>query len=344
MNARAAILRAQNTPLVVEDISLPPLAPGQVLVQLAYSGVCHTQLSEVRGRKGPDRYLPHTLGHEGSGIVLAIGADVRKVTIGDHVVVTWLKGSGADIPSAHYDCAQGHINSGAVATFQSHALISENRLVPIPRDVPLAAAALLGCAVPTGAGIILNTFALKPQQSLVIFGAGGVGLAAVIAAKASGAAPLIVVEPHAARREKALALGATHALDPHSSDIPTCVQALCGGAGADFALESAGLTATMEAAFQVIRPGGTAVLAGNVGAGERISIDPFDLIRGKRLLGSWGGDSQPDRDIPRYLAGMADGSMPFEQLLDREYPLEAINEALANLTTTTVGRGMLTLS
>ena len=343
MKAFAAVLREQNAPLSVEEITLPELNAGQVLVKVAYSGVCHTQLSEVSGRKGPDRFLPHTLGHEGAGVVIAVGADVRKVVSGDHVVITWLKGDGADIQSSRYDSVHGNVNSGAVATFQSHAVVSENRVVPIPKYVSLREAALLGCAVPTGAGIVLNTLNIGRNQSLVVFGAGGIGLSAVIAAKASGASPIVVIDVQQARLEKALTLGATHVCNPHNENIEESIRAICGAAGADFAIESAGRIETMEHAFAVIRPGGTAVLAGNLGAGERISIDPFDLIRGKRLLGSWGGDTDPDRDIPRYLAGMADGTMPFGQLIDREYPLAAIDEALANIATATVGRALIAL-
>ncbi len=343
MNARAAVLRAQNSPLSIEEIGLPAPAAGQVLVQIAYSGVCHTQFSEVSGRKGPDRFLPHTLGHEGAGVVVEVGAGVSKVRAGDHVVVTWLKGSGADIQSSRYDSAQGAINSGAVATFQSHALVSENRVVAIPKSVSLREAALLGCAVPTGAGIVFNTLQVQAGQSIVIIGAGGIGLSALIAAKSVHASPIIVIDIQDARLDKARSLGATHVVNPNSADASAFVQSVCGAAGADYAIESAGRIETMEQAFAMIRPGGTTVLAGNLGAGELIRINPFDLIKGKRLLGSWGGDTDPDRDIPRYLAGMADGSMPFGALIDREYGLHEVDSALADISSRTVGRALINM-
>jgi S-(hydroxymethyl)glutathione dehydrogenase/alcohol dehydrogenase len=341
MKTKAAVLRAQNLPLSVEELTLPQLQAGQVLIRIAFSGICHTQLSEVNGRKGPDRFLPHTLGHEGSGTVVALGTGVQKVAVGDHVVITWLKGSGADIQSVQYDSAQGKVNSGAVATFQNHAVVSENRLVVIPKTMPLREAALLGCAVPTGAGIVLNTLRVQAGQSVVIFGAGGIGLSALIAAKSVNAGPLIVVDIYDKRLAKARELGATHIINATKSDVLTDLRAICENGGADYAIESAGRIETMEAAFAAIRPGGTAILAGNLGAGEQIRINPFDLIRGKRLLGSWGGDSEPDRDIPRYLEGIVSGTMPFDRLIDREYTLASIDEALAALTSTTIGRAVI---
>src|SRR5688572_192790 len=145
-NTTAAVLTALGQPLELRSLTMPDPGAGQVLVDVAYTGVCHSQLHEVRGRRGPDRFLPHTLGHEGSGRVLAVGSGVTKVVPGDHVVMTWIRGSGADVPSASYRDSKGVVNSGAISTFMNRALISENRLVRIGRDVPLRAAALLGCA------------------------------------------------------------------------------------------------------------------------------------------------------------------------------------------------------
>jgi S-(hydroxymethyl)glutathione dehydrogenase/alcohol dehydrogenase len=344
MTTLGAVLRELGAPLTIEELDVPAPVPGQVLVELAYSGVCHTQLSEVTGRKGPDRFLPHTLGHEGAGTVVAVGAGVTKVVAGDRVVATWIKASGADVTGAKYGSSSGPVNSGAISTFLRHALISENRLVKIPAAMPLREAALLGCAVPTGAGIVRNTLKIGAGESLAVFGAGGIGMCAIMAAHAAGAGPIIAIDVQAERLAKALALGATHTIDARTENVIDAVRAATGGAGTHYAVESAGRKDTMEAALGAVRNGGTAVLAGNLGAGETISIDPFELIRGKKLLGTWGGESAPDADVPHYVEHFLAGRMPVDQLIFREYALSEINVALDDLTGTIVGRGIIRLA
>lgn len=345
MKTTAAVLRELGAPLSIEELLLPELKSGQVLVQIAYSGVCHTQLSEASGRKGPDRFLPHALGHEGAGIVIQTGSAVTKVRAGDHVVMTWIKGDGLDEPQTLYGSVTGQVNSGAVTTFQHHAVVSENRLVPIPKDMPLREAALLGCAVSTGAGMVLNTLDVQAGESVVIFGAGGIGMSALLAAAGIGASPIIVVDVVESRLAQAKALGATHTVNASKTDAVTAVREITGGAGAKHAVECAGRKETMEASLLAVRNGdGTTVLAGNLGHGEKIEIDPFELIRGKRILGSWGGATKPDRDIPRFVEMYRQGKLPLEKLIDREYSLDRVNEALESLKESTVGRAIITLS
>ena len=151
MKTRAAILYKINEPLTIQEIEIPKLTAGQVLVKIAYSGVCRTQLNEMQGLKGEDKFLPHTLGHEASGIVEEVGPQVNKVKAGDHVVATWIQGSGMNVPSVKYTGDKNKvINSGAISTFMERAIISENRLVKIPSEMSLRSAALLGCALLQG--------------------------------------------------------------------------------------------------------------------------------------------------------------------------------------------------
>jgi S-(hydroxymethyl)glutathione dehydrogenase / alcohol dehydrogenase len=342
---KAAVLFEVNQPLRLLELDLPAPKPGQVLVDVAYSGVCHSQLHEVRGRRGPDRFLPHTLGHEGSGTVLAIGEGVTKVKPGDRVVLTWIKGAGADVPSTAYSCRCGAVNSGAISTFMRHTITCENRVVPVPPDVPLREAALLGCALPTGAGVVMNTAAPKAGQSLVVFGAGGIGLSAVLAARLMEVSPLIVVDIVDQKLEDAKRLGATHTTNAREREPLAAILELTGGRGVDFAIEAAGRRETMETAFRCVRDqGGLCVLAGNLPQGEQISLNPFDLIRGKRIVGSWGGETVPDRDIPRYASLFRDGKLPLADLISREYSLEDVNEALEDLERGRVARALVKMA
>jgi S-(hydroxymethyl)glutathione dehydrogenase/alcohol dehydrogenase len=325
---RAAVLTELSAPLELLELEVPEPKFGQVLVQIAYSGLCHTQLHEIRGKKGPDRFLPHTLGHEGSGVVVATGPGVNKVKAGDHVVLTWIKGSGAEVPSAHYQSANGIVNSGAISTLINFAIVSENRLVPIRKDMPLRAAALLGCAFPTGGGIINNTAKLQSGQTVAIFGVGGIGLSSVIAAIGVGASQVIAVDVHQHKLNQAIALGATHGVLASEVDPVATIHEITAGQGVDVAVEAAGRSMTIEAAFLSVRlRGGLCVVAGNVPDGDRISIDPFDLIKGRRIVGSWGGETDPDRDIPRYVNQYMKGGLSLDRLISHEFPLQQVDHA-----------------
>jgi S-(hydroxymethyl)glutathione dehydrogenase/alcohol dehydrogenase len=340
----AAVLYELNQPLRLAELTLPALKPGQVLVDIAYSGVCQSQLNEIRGRKGPDKFLPHTLGHEGSGTVTAVGEGVTKVSPGMKVVLSWLKGRGADVPGTVYRSEGGPVNSGAISTFMRRTVTCENRLTPLPEGVPLREAALLGCAIPTGAGIVFNSLEVKNGESVVIFGAGGVGLSALIAAASVGAAPLIVVDIVPDKLLKAKSLGATHTIDARTVDPVAAVRELTEGEGAHYAIEASGSPIAMEAAFESVRTGGgRCVIAGNAEHGKMIRLNPFSLISGKRIAGSWGGESRPDTDIPRYAALFAAGRLPLSELITAEYPLADINRAFDDLERGRVARALVAI-
>ena len=176
MKFRAAILQKHDAPLAIDEIESLPLECGQVLVEIHRSGICGAQLNEIAGAKGPDRFLPHLLGHEGGGVVVEIGPGVTCVRPGDHVVLHWRKGAGIHAQPAKYRRGQQQINSGWVTTFSQYSVVSENRLTPIPKDIPFEIAALMGCAVTTALGLINNLARLKIGQSIAVFGCGGVGL------------------------------------------------------------------------------------------------------------------------------------------------------------------------
>ncbi len=343
MKTTAAVLTEINRPLQIEELTIPPLKKGQVLVEVAYSGICHSQLNEIQGLKGEDKYLPHALGHEGSGIVLDIGPDVTKVKHGDHVVLTWIKGSGHDVSSTQYSRKDGSIvNSGAISTFMTHAVISENRLVPIAKEMPLKEAALLGCAIPTGTGIVLNTAHVQPGQSMAIFGCGGIGLSAIIAATMVGAAVIIAVDIREQKLTQAKEIGATHVIDASRQALLEAIQTITGGKGVDFAIEAAGKRETMETAFKSVKDkGGLCILAGNLPVGHYISIDPFDLIKGKRIMGTWGGESDPDRDIQLYVSMYLEKKLNLHLIPVSLFGLSQINLAVKSLEDGNIGRAII---
>ena len=328
---RAAILVETGKPLEIMEIDLPELAPGQALVKLAYAGVCHSQLNEVRGLKGADKLLPHTLGHEGSGTVIAVGPGTVKVKAGDRVVLTWIKGSGKDVPSVTYTSQKfPKINSGAISTFMEYTLVCENRLCVIPDTMPLREAALLGCALPTGGGMVMNEGKVKEGSSVAVFGCGGIGSCAVAVASMLGADPLIAIDQVPDRLALAKSLGATHVIYAAEEDAAKRIQEICPG-GVSLALEATGVPAVMEIAHASVRAGGgLCLLAGNVPFGKKISIDPFDLIKGKNIAGSWGGATDPDRDIPRYVEMILKDELNLANMMSG-YRLEDINQALDDM-------------
>lgn len=331
MKTLAAVLVETGRPLELAELTLPALKPGQVIVEVAFSGVCHTQILEARGHRGEDKFLPHCLGHEGSGTVVETGPGVTKVKAGDSVILSWIRGSGFNVPGAVYDWEGRAVNAGAVTTFQRYTVASENRLTVVPKGLPMATAALVGCAVPTGAGVVFNTARARPGQSIAVFGVGGVGLCAVAAAAATGCDPVIAVDLLPSKLETARRMGATHTIDASAGDVVERIKAICPG-GLDIAIEASGRSSVMEQSLQSVRPqGGAAVVIGNAHFGERMSIDPMQLNLGKRLLGTWGGDSEPDRDYARYCRLLISGKIDIAPLMTTRYPLERINEALDDL-------------
>jgi S-(hydroxymethyl)glutathione dehydrogenase/alcohol dehydrogenase len=340
----AAILVELGKPLVLADIEIPVLKPGQVLVEIAYSGVCHTQLGEVRGHRGPDAFLPHCLGHEASGHVREVGAGVQKVKAGDAVILSWIKGSGLNVPGTVYAWDGRAVNAGGVTTFMRHTIASENRLTPLPAGFPMREAALLGCPVPTGAGAVLNTAGARPGQSLAVFGAGGVGCCAVAAGHATGCHRIIAVDINPKKLDFARAVGATETVLANGPDVVKRVVAAAGGA-LDVAVEVTGVPAVMAQALEAVRPqGGVAVVVGNAKHGEMLTINPRWLNDGKQLRGTWGGDNVPERDFPRYCRLIESGRLRVAPLLSRSYPLSAVNDALDELERGEVARPLLDMS
>ena len=343
MKTTAAVLVATDRPLELIDLEIPALRAGQVLIEVSYSGVCHTQLLEARGHRGKDKYLPHCLGHEGSGTVLEVGPDVSKCQPGDRVILSWMKGLGADVPGTVYGSAAGNVNAGGLTTFQRHSVVSENRLTSLPVEISFREAALLGCAVPTGIGAVWNTAQVQQGQSVAVFGTGAIGLCAIAAAAIAGADPLIAVDINTSRLKIACLLGATGTINATDSDPVEQIHASVAG-GLDVAIEASGSPEVMQQALLSVRSrGGSVVVIGNARHGQRLEIDPTQLNQGKRLLGTWGGDNEPDRDFPRYCNLIVTRKLNLSPLLTKTYSLETINEALDDLQATRVPRPLVAM-
>ena len=344
MKTTAAVLVQLGQPLELVELQIPPLKPGQVLVEVAFSGVCHTQVLEARGYRGADRFLPHCLGHEGSGIVREIGEGVTRVAPGDEVILSWIKGEGLDVPGTVYDWNGQPVNAGGITTFSRHAVIAENRLTRIVSGVSLREAALIGCAVATGAGAVFNAAHAQPGSSLAVFGIGGVGLCAVAAAALSGCDPIIAVDLKREKLALAQQMGATDLIVAGETDAVAALLARCPG-GVDYAIEATGRPPVMVQALSSVRmQGGAAVIVGNAHFDERLEIDPRQLNQGKKLLGTWGGDSVPARDYPRYCELIASGRLQLQPLLSPPYPLSAINQALGDLEAALVVRPIIDMA
>lgn len=338
----AVVLREPGKPLGLEELALPRLQAGQVQVRMQLAAVCGSQKLEVSGARGPDRFLPHLIGHEGVGIVEAVGPGEAKVAPGDQVVLSWIRGSGRDGGAVVYESSRGPVNAGAIATFCERPVVSEQCVTRIDPPVDPDLAVLAGCAIPTGAGAVLRAMPAPSDGAVAILGAGGVGLAAVCGAVLAAWRTIIVADLRPARLERARQLGATHGLHAGEQDLAAEVRRITTGAGCDLVVECAGSQALMEAAVRLAKPrGGKVVIVGNLPAGGRIAVDPFDLISGRSLCGSWGGGVEPDRDMPRFVRLMEQGIFQVPLLLGARFPLQRAEEAIQALSHDEPGRPII---
>ncbi|GIK80193.1 MAG: dehydrogenase [Alphaproteobacteria bacterium] len=339
--ARAAILAESCKPLIVDTFELPErLDVGQVLVKVLYSTICGAQINEIDAVKGPDKFLPHLLGHEASAIVVETGPGVTTVAAGDTVVMHWRPSAGIQSPTPHYRWRGQKLNAGWVTTFNDHAVVSENRLTKISPDYDLKVAPLLGCAVTTAVGVINNDAKVKIGESVVVLGAGGVGLNVVQFARLVGAHPIVAVDLLDGKLDMAMKLGATHRINArNAANLEADLRAIVGDKGADKVIETTGARAVIEMAYNLTHPDGTCVLVGV--PTEKVTIYTLPIHFNKVLTGSHGGDCVPDVDIPRIVKLNQAGRISFEGIITHEFPLERVNDALAVMRSGEGGRVLL---
>lgn len=351
---RAAVLRSVGAPLEVVDAELAPPGPGHVRVALAASGVCHSDLSVADGTLPLG--APIVLGHEGAGVVAEIGPGVDGLAVGDHVVLSWVPQCGTCWSCTHGDPHLCTSSAGAarhltidgepvqqmmgLGTFATETVVPMSAVVRIPHDVPLAQAALVGCAVLTGAGSALNTADLRPGGSVAVLGCGGVGLNAVQGARLAGATTIVAIDVQPDKLELAARFGATHTVDATRVDPVARVRELTDGMGVDVAIEAIGAQATVDQAVQLARRGGQAVFVGIGGLAVNVSVPALALIRdGKSLTGCYYGSADVRRDVPLLLGHYARGELLLDELISRRIALDEVNEAMALLE-----RGLVTRS
>ncbi|MBI5520262.1 MAG: zinc-binding dehydrogenase [Desulfovibrio sp.] len=339
----AAILVEQKKPLAVAEISLPEeLSFGQVLVKILYSGICGAQLNEIAGAKGPDKFLPHLLGHEAVAEVLEIGPGVKTVKPGMRVCLHWRPGTGLQCEPPKYDWNGQVVNAGWVTTFCRHAIISENRMTPVAEDFDPKLVPLLGCAVTTAMGVINNDAMVKIGQSVVVFGVGGVGLNIVQFAGLVAANPVIGVDINDEKKEMALKFGATHAFNSKTvADIAEEIKKIVGPGGADVVIDTTGNARMIELAYELTHADGRTILVGVPTKGDKVSIYTLPLHFKKVLKGSEGGSCLPALDIPRIIDLVKVGRVSLDGLVTHEFDLEDINDALDLVRTGQAGRVLI---
>jgi S-(hydroxymethyl)glutathione dehydrogenase/alcohol dehydrogenase len=336
---KAAILQKSNSDLIFDDIRFNNnLKAGQVLVRVFYSGICGAQINEIQAAKGPDKFLPHLLGHEGYGEVVTVGELVKSVTKGDKVILHWMPGSGIQSDPAQYIWQNKTLNSGWVTTLSEFTVISENRCTKIETDISAMHLPLLGCAATTAAGVLANDSQISLGDSVVVLGVGGVGLLTIEAARASGAYPIVGVDIHENKLIEAKNFGATHVIKKESGDILNEIMGKMFNDSPDIVIETTGSKEMIELAYRLISKKGKAILVGVPKVTEPITIDTLPLHFNSEITGSKGGQTRPEVDIPKYAKLAEKGIYRFDKLPISIFKLEEINNGIGQLKAGLAGR------
>lgn len=362
----AAVFRAPNQPMTIERVTLPSTPPpGEVLVRITASGLCHSDLHAIVGEW--EVPTPMILGHEGAGIVEQVGEGVTSVQKGDHVILSWTPSCGrcrycvsgrpvlCDMAAEH---SANHLSFdgttriqtpdgrevysfAGLGTFGQYTMVPESATIAIRKDAPFPQSALVGCAVTTGVGAVVNTAKASTSDVVLVIGCGGVGLNAVQGARLVGARRIIAADISDTKLEQARAFGAHEVINTHTEDLTHRISQLTDGRGVDIAIEAIGLPQTIEAAYSVLARGGTAVVAGQVADGVTITIDPFVMSDQERaLIGSNYGSSRAEIDFPLLVDHYMDGRINLDSLVTNIIGLDGINNAFEDMK---LGKGIRTV-
>jgi S-(hydroxymethyl)glutathione dehydrogenase / alcohol dehydrogenase len=330
MKTRAAILVELRKDLVLDEIEVPALQAGQVLVKILATRICGSQIGEIDGVKGEDKYLPHLLGHEAAGTVLEIGPAVTHVKAGDRVVCHWRPGRGVAIGGSKYSWRGQTVNAGHITTFQDTAIIAENRLTVVPADTDPEICCLLADTITTGFGVINHNAQVKIGESVVVVGVGGIGLGTILGARLAGAHPIIAVDKFDHKLKRARATGATHAINVATEDFAVAAEKILRGK-ADVVVDGTGRPEVLEKLFALAGPQGRCVGVGVMPHDLKLTLNTLPLHMGKVLTGSHGGESQPALEIPRYLRMIREGRIDLSGFVSHRCSLDEINDGIARM-------------
>lgn len=344
---KAAILEQINAPLTLGEVGLTDLMYGQVLVRLLVSGICGSQLQEIAGNKGNAKFLPHLMGHEGCGIVEDVGEGVTKVKKGDKVIMHWRKGDGieADFPSYVFNGRT--IKSGKVTTFSEYSIVSENRVTSVPHDTPNELCALLGCSLSTALGTINTEARVQPGESVMIVGAGGLGVNLLKSAKIAGAAPIISVDIHDHKRESALALGADLYINAVTQNIAETLLRERGLKNVDVIVDTSGARRSLETTIPLLAGGGRFILVGQPRPGESVELmnaHHFFDGEGKMLKATQGGGFTPHTQVSTYLDMYNSGVLSTDGIITHRVSLDEINDAIGLVRAGMAGRILIDIA
>ncbi|MHC2622921.1 S-(hydroxymethyl)glutathione dehydrogenase/alcohol dehydrogenase [Bradyrhizobium huanghuaihaiense] len=342
--AKAAILVESGKPLIVDEFTLPDtLEHGQVLAHVHTSSICGAQINEIDAVKGVDKFLPHLLGHEALATIVETGPGVVSCKEGDTVVMHWRPGKGIQSNTPVYSWRGKRLNAGWVTTFNDYAVVSENRVTPVPASIDRTSAPLLGCAVTTALGVVNNDAQIAIGEAVVVFGVGGVGLNIVQFAAMVGAHPVIAIDRLDNKLEMAKQFGATHTVNSDAvADVAAAVRAITGADGPDKVVETTGVRRLIELAYEVTAKKGRCILVGV--PREKVEIYTLPLHFEKVLKGSEGGQCQPARDIPRLVRLDEAGKVSYRGIVTHEFALDDVNDALDLMRSGESGRILLNIS
>ena len=346
MKFRAAILKNINEPLLIDEIENDLLFEGQVLIKILQTGVCRSQLFEMEGQRGLDKYLPHLLGHEAIGIVKDLGDKVTKVKEGDYVVLSWIKSKGISAKPAKYFWKDKIVNSGQVTTFSEYSVCSENRCLKIDKELAYKIGPTLGCALPTGYGLSLTQPEFKTAKYLGVVGLGGIGMAALLGALDQSNAEIFAIDVNQNRLKEAKLLGAKYIFNPLESSINVAdfLREKTNNKMLDLLLECSGSINVLNNSLKLINDLGLVKFVSHPKFGDLLNIDPFELILGKRIEGSWGGGTDPDKDFELIAKKICCNKIFLKLYSNKYYELEAINSALHELKSGKVLRPIINLT
>jgi len=328
-----AVLRKLKDNLSIENIDLPNLNYGQVLVEIHSSGICGRQIQEIMGYKGEDKFLPHLLGHEGGGIVRKIGSGVSRCKVGDHVVLHWRKAKGIESSFPVYSNENGKIGGGLITTFNSEAVISENRLTVIPKKINFEIASLLGCSVTTALGLINNEAKAKIGESILIIGAGSVGLSLVQASSLVSCYPIVTVDISDKKLNKSLKLGASNKIKiDQKNNISDLSKKIVGKNGYNIIVDTTGIPNLISEAYKLLTSNGRLIMVGQPKKNENIVLkSASDDFQGKTIFDSQGGLTNPDEDIPKYIKIIENKKIDIQSIITKRIKIYNINKAIEDI-------------